>query len=87
MRLPARALVALVLALVAISSAPAFAQTYDPSYPVCMQLYGGANSSGYISCSFTTMEQCRASASGRPATCTVNPFFAQAAKTTQGWRR
>ena len=55
---------------------PAAAQAYDPNYPVCMQVYGGTLTPEYIDCSFTSLPQCQASASGRPATCTVNPFYA-----------
>jgi Protein of unknown function (DUF3551) len=71
MRIPALA----VLATVAISAAaPARAQTYDPDYPVCLQVY--ANYGGYIRCSYTSLEQCALSASGRSARCIVNPYFA-----------
>lgn len=37
----------------------------------CMR---GANSPGLSNCSFTSMAQCRAAASGRHMTCIVNPF-------------
>jgi hypothetical protein len=52
---------------------PTRAQTYDPSYPVCMQVteWGG----GRIDCSYMSMAQCAASASGRGATCMPNPYF------------
>ena len=56
-------------------AAPARAQTYDPSYPVCLQTYGIDGS--YIDCSFTSQAQCAASASGRSAQCLTNPYFAQ----------
>ena len=57
---------------------PARAQTYDPFYPVCLQTYGidGA----YIECSFTSLAQCQASASGRSAQCLSNPYFAPGAR-------
>jgi hypothetical protein len=65
-----------VLAL-AIVSLPAQAQTYDPRYPVCMTLYSGPFDGGeWIDCSFTSLPQCRASASGRAALCGINPYFA-----------
>ena len=57
---------------------PASSQTYDPRYPVCMHIYtpGGRGGGGdYYDCSFTSIPQCRASASGRAASCDVNPFF------------
>jgi len=56
-------------------AAPARAQTYDPNYPVCQQVYGINGS--YYDCSFTSLAQCAASASGRSAQCLTNPYFAQ----------
>ncbi len=56
-------------------AAPARAQTYDPNFPVCLQTY--ALGGGYIDCSFTSLAQCAASASGRAAQCLNNPYFAQ----------
>jgi hypothetical protein len=55
--------------------APAHAQTYDPNYPICMQVvtWGGGE---YNECSYTSIAQCAASASGRAAHCIVNPYFA-----------
>jgi hypothetical protein len=64
----------LVLALVTVSG-PAQAQTYDPHYPVCMTLYNGPFGGQWIDCSYTSLPQCRASASGRAATCSINPYF------------
>jgi hypothetical protein len=63
----------------ALLAASAQAQTYDPRYPVCMDLVvmdGGQ----YIDCSFTSKAQCEAAASGRPAKCIANPYFAAAPK-------
>jgi hypothetical protein len=69
---------ALALTIVAVAtslvSATARAQTYDPSYPICMQAYGGQ--AGYVDCSYTSLAQCNATASGRSGQCLVNPFFA-----------
>ena len=68
-------------------AAPARAQTYDPNYPVCLQTYGiGGN---YIDCSFTSLAQCAASASGRAAQCLTNPYFVQSRRTPPGriWQR
>jgi len=65
-----------VVSLTALSH-PAEAQTYDPRYPVCMKLYEGPFGGEWIDCSFTSLPQCRATASGRAAICVVNPFFAQ----------
>ena len=61
-----------------LAATPASAQTYDPRYPVCMHVYtpGGRGGGGdYYDCSFTSLPQCRASASGRAASCDMNPFF------------
>ena len=70
-----------VLAISALAtivlSVPARAQTYDPSYPVCMHVYGDLEGDR-IDCIFTSIPQCRASATGRPATCLINPYSAQA---------
>jgi hypothetical protein len=60
----------------ALTAAPARAQTYDPSYPVCLQAYGMEGS--YIECSYASLAQCAQSASGRAAECLVNPYFAGA---------
>jgi Protein of unknown function (DUF3551) len=57
-----------------LAAAPVRAQTYDPNYPVCLQTYG--IDGGYIECSFTSLAQCQASASGRSAQCLTNPYFA-----------
>ncbi len=68
-----------------LAAAPARAQTYDPSYPVCLQTY--AIGGGYIDCSFTSLAQCAASASGRPAQCLTNPYLAQGGRKPAGQRR
>ena len=56
-------------------AAPARAQAYNPNFPVCLQTY--APGGGNIDCSFTSLPQCAASASGRAAQCLNNPYFAQ----------
>ena len=55
---------------------PAQAQTYGSNFPICLQTYG--RSGGYIECDYTSMAQCRVSASGRAAQCMTNPYFAGA---------
>jgi hypothetical protein len=57
------------------AAAPAQAQTYGGGYPVCLHVYGPIS---YYECSFTSIPQCNASASGRSAQCVVNPYFANA---------
>ena len=75
----------LALAIWAIGTvAPASAQTYDPAYPVCLHVYDrGGN---YYQCRYTSLPQCRASASGRAAECVINPYFAAAGEPA-GYRR
>ena len=46
---------------------------YDPDYPVCMESYGADGS--VIQCFYTSMEQCKISASGSPGTCFNNPSY------------
>lgn len=58
----------------ALAAAPARAQTYDPSYPVCLQIFIGFND-WYFQCAYSNMNQCRASASGRRAMCVENPYY------------
>lgn len=73
----------LMPAIVAIgmlmASAPALAQLYDPRYPVCMHVFG-EQEGDRMDCIFTSSDQCRASASGLPATCLMNPYYAHAPK-------
>ena len=64
-------LVASLLGAGLLGTAPAEAQTYDPRYPVCIEVYTLDGSS--IDCSFTSMAQCAATASGQSAQCYVNP--------------
>lgn len=73
MRIPALAMLAIATALAA---APARAQTYDPDYPLCLQVYDLEG--GYIECGYSSLAQCAMSASGRAAECVVNPYFARA---------
>jgi hypothetical protein len=64
---------ALAAGVVFAAAAPASAQTYDPSYPVCLHVYGKIS---YYECGYTSIPQCNLSASGRSAQCVVNPYFA-----------
>ena len=71
-----RTLAGLMFTLAMLAATPAQAQTYDPAWPVCMQVYSkGAN---FITCGYTSLEQCRATASGRSAMCMLNPYYAGA---------
>jgi hypothetical protein len=60
---------------------PARAQRYDPRYPVCFE--GKQQGSMTIDCSFTSLDQCRMTASGRNATCYANPYWSQANQAPQ----
>jgi Protein of unknown function (DUF3551) len=71
----------LALAMTVIAT-PVQAQMYDPNYPVCMHVYGELEGER-MDCIFSSLAQCAASASGRSATCLVNPYFAR----TSGRRR
>jgi Protein of unknown function (DUF3551) len=72
MRVPMLTMVAIC---VVSAVGPARAQTYDPAYPVCMQVYGPIN---YDECRYVSLAQCAVSASGRAAQCIVNPYYANA---------
>jgi Protein of unknown function (DUF3551) len=71
MRIPALAIVTLAAVLTAT---PSLAQTYDPKYPVCLQIYQRMTDY-YFECAYTSLAQCNMSASGRAAQCIVNPYY------------
>jgi Protein of unknown function (DUF3551) len=56
--------------LATISAAPA--QAVGTRYPFCIQ---GQDHPGLSNCTFTSYEQCQASASGRFLYCIENPYF------------
>ena len=72
MRIPILAILATGTAL---AIAPAQAQTYDPAFPFCVQVYQGFVDY-YFDCAYYTWAQCQASASGRAASCVANPYYA-----------
>lgn len=59
----------------AIAATPASAQTYSPDYPVCLHVFGEVT---YFDCRYTSIDQCKMTASGRAAECVVNPYIANA---------
>ena len=78
--------IGLLVAMTAgLAASPAPAQTYDPAYPICLQVYGIQG--GYISCGYVSMDQCRLSAWGRAAQCIVNPYFAGGPRKGRTYRR
>ena len=73
-----RLLALAILAIVSVSATgPAHAQKYDPAYPFCMHVikWGGSLQED---CSYYTIAQCRASASGLGYGCDANPYYAGA---------
>lgn len=74
----------IVIVATVFTAAAARAQTYDPAYPVCLQVYQGFTDY-YFECGYTSLAQCNASASGRSAQCVVNPYYT-GRKTTPGRR-
>jgi Protein of unknown function (DUF3551) len=81
MRIPALAILAFATVLTAT---PTMAQTYDPKYPVCLQIYQRM-ADFYFECAYTSLAQCNMSASGRAAQCVINPYYA-GAKASPGRR-
>jgi hypothetical protein len=78
MKLPHACATAVIVFTLAVAlPVPVRAQTYDPSYPVCLQVYQGI-ADFYFECHYRTMAQCAASASGRAAQCVVNPYYGEA---------
>ena len=56
-----------------LATSSAWAQRYDPSYPVCMEQYGADGS--VMNCFFTSMEQCRGSSQSMAGICLNNPYY------------
>lgn len=77
-----RALTSAIIAIgTLLASAPAPAQTYDPNHPFCMHVYGEEQGER-MDCIFPSLELCKASASGLPAICLVNPYYVHEATVT-----
>ena len=68
---------AILTMFVGLASAPADAQTFGGNGAYCMQYYqwGGSRN---IECSYSTMAQCQATASGLSAMCLTNPYYSNA---------
>jgi hypothetical protein len=69
-----------------LTAAPARAQTYDPAYPVCLQIYQGWNDY-YYECTYTSLPQCNASASGPRRTVHRQPVLRGAQNSAAGTAR
>jgi hypothetical protein len=76
-----RRIILVVTAILAV--APATAQRYDPRYPVCFQKWGEGGFTA-IDCSYTSLDQCRMTASGRSAMCYANPYWPRAHQASPG---
>jgi Protein of unknown function (DUF3551) len=73
---PTRFLAAVLFAIgISSLAGSARAQTYDPNYPVCLQVFGLIN---YFDCHYTSLPQCAQSAQALSAQCVVNPYYAGA---------
>lgn len=73
-----RVLALAIWTVATVSAIPsAHAQAYDPNYPVCLKVIENFGSER-ISCTYTSLAQCAATAAGRAAQCIVNPFYAGA---------
>ena len=57
---------------VIFSAEPTWAQTYDPKYPVCIEVLD--SSGGRIECWFTSMEECKNGSTGT-GRCFANPYY------------
>jgi Protein of unknown function (DUF3551) len=74
-----RALIVTILVMgMMLATSAIQAQTYDPRYPVCVQVATIDGTS--IGCGYGTLAQCQASTSGRGAQCYANPYYAHANK-------
>ncbi|MGH6711868.1 MAG: DUF3551 domain-containing protein [Bradyrhizobium sp.] len=62
-----------LLALAAICAASAATPAAARDFPYCIK--GCDFGAGAGDCSFSSLAQCQASASGRDATCAANPYF------------
>ena len=63
----------ILLALIAISAAGTIDAAAAQNYPYCLR---GCDF-GAGDCSFSTLQQCQATAAGRDAWCDANPFYQQ----------
>jgi hypothetical protein len=79
-----RAFILITLAAICASTT-AHAQAWDSRYPVCQIVYGPT--AQYNDCRFTSLQQCKALASGLPRQCVENPYFAGARPEASRHRR
>jgi len=65
--------------------APATAQTFDPSSPVCLQKWGWGGSR-QIQCAYRSWDECRAAGAGLSAMCLENPYWPRVQPKSSGRR-
>lgn len=68
-------------ALASLGTAPA--QAVGTRYPFCLQ---GDEYPGLSYCTFTSYEQCQATASGRYLTCIANPYYVSESEPPSAYR-
>jgi hypothetical protein len=61
--------------VIVLAAGRAQAQRYDRAFPVCLYVVS-FGATPYYRCSYTTIDQCRASANGQM--CVLNPYYAGA---------
>jgi hypothetical protein len=68
---------AILTTFTVFTAAPAGAQTFGGSGPICLERYqwGGSRT---IYCEYSSMAQCQATAAGLSAMCLPNPYYSNA---------
>jgi hypothetical protein len=69
--------------LSALTAIPVNAQTYGGNSPFCLEKWGWGGTHS-INCSYSSMEQCHATASGLSAMCLMNPYYSNAVAPRRG---
>jgi uncharacterized protein DUF3551 len=64
---------AAVIAVLTVNAGAANAQPGNPHRPYCLR--DGVNGAGTWDCSYYSMSQCRATASGAGGSCQPNPWY------------
>ena len=86
-KVPMRRLALAILAIVSVSAVgPARAQRYDPDFPFCMHVFEW-RAIPREDCSYYTMAQCRASASGLGYSCDPNPYYVGATVSPRRYKK
>jgi hypothetical protein len=80
MRVLALAILTMLTVLTAI---PVDAQTYGGNGRICLEKWGWGGTHS-IDCSYSSMEQCHATASGLSAMCLTNPYYSNAQASRRG---